>query len=243
MEEEFSFAQQVPGLSFNAKRRNPYSYEFLSRPFDMGENRLPSSSGSNAKGNQTSLYAAIGAIGDSLPQAKRDENFMNSVYGRAAFGQRRGVAKGFDTGEKALGAIPIPITQAIAGFSKLGRGIGRQTTNEYGIYKNKFSEMVDNSFNPERGLTQSIGAVKDVFNGGGLDGQNLLNLGTMGILGQSSEQRKAKRMKTLYNLDKATQQMTQNEMLGKKIGNMIPAYQAPAYGRNGMKFKSKLSTY
>lgn len=258
MEEQF--ITQIPSLSFNTKRRKyPYSYEFLNRSFDFSEGSLlpynpkikgvgfnsKSTNGqsNDGKGGMGGLYAMIGQIGNSLPQAKRNEAFINSVYGRRAWAGRDKISKGFDTGEKALGAIPNPLTQAIAGFSKLGRGIGRQTTDEYGIYKNKFSEGIDNSFNPERGVHQVSSVFKDAFDGKGFDMNNLVNLGSMGFLGESSAQKEAKKMKNLFIKSNEINEMQQNQLIGNQISSAIPKYQAPVYGKNGMKFKTKFSGY
>ena len=42
-----------------------------------------------------------------------------------------------------------------------------------------------------------------------------------------------------YQRNLENQEMAQNVTLGNKINNSIPSFKAPAYGRRGMKFKSK----
>jgi hypothetical protein len=227
MNEEFRM-RQIPGLSFNTRRRDPYAFQYKNG-FSMESSSLPKFGGS--------VYGAIGAIGDSLPAAKRNEEFMNSSIGRQAMSD--GVSRGFDLGEKGLSSIPTPLTQAIAGFSKLGRGIGRQTTNEYGLYKSKFGEVVDNSFNPERGVSHSINVAKDVFDGGKFDWSNALNLASNGLLGRSAQQRKLEQAKNIFLQQKDMATIETNEQLGR--ATMAPKFQAPAYGRKGLKIRTKFS--
>lgn len=247
MEEEEYY--QVPGLSFNSKRRkNPFSLDGMMNSFDMGGDQLSPFKGKSAAGGMKGpsagmglVGAAAGAIGSMLPEPKRNSNFMDSAYGRKAFGTRNSVDKGLQTGEKVLGAIPLPITQIISGFSKLGRAVGKQTTNEYGIYKSKGAAVVDNVLNPTTAITRGVGVVKDIFDGGKFNAKSALNFATLGVLGESSEQAKAKKMKRLFDAANQVTTLEKNAEVGRQISDSIPRYQAPMYGRKGLKIRSKFS--
>lgn len=91
--------------------------------------------------------------------------------------------------EGAVGSIPV-YGQIIQGFSALGRGIGKQTTDQDGIYKNKFNEAVDNSFNP----STAINNIKGIASGD-TSASNILNFATLGIAGKGLGQEQAEEFK------------------------------------------------
>lgn len=243
MEEEEYY--QVPGLSFNSKRRkNPFSIDGMMNSFDMGTDKLsPFKSGSGMpKGMGMGIAgAAAGLVGGLLPEPKRNDSFMDSAYGRKAFGTRQGIDKGIAAGEKLAGSVPLPITQAIAGFSKLGRAIGKQTTNQYGIYKSRGAGVVDSALNPTTMFTKGAGVIKDIFDGGKFNAKSALNFATLGALGESAEQAKAKKMKRLFDAANQVTTLEKNAEVGRQISDSIPRYQAPMYGRKGLKIRSKFS--
>lgn len=197
-------------------------------------------SGGMGGGMGSGMGMLAGMAGSMMPEAKRNSEFASSgISGNMNRMDR--VNAGFEKGEKALASIPLPITQAIAGFSKLGRSIGKQTTDQYGLYKSKGSEMVDNVFNPAKGFAHSQSTVKDIFNGGGFDMKNAVNLGTAGLFGKSALQRQAEKEKKLFQMKQSNDTLLKNATLGATLTNSAPKYQAPAYGKNGMKFPTKFS--
>ncbi len=137
----------------------------------------------------------------------------------------------------ATGVQAIPVWGQIVGAGmKIGQGIGKQTTDEFGIYKNKGSEIVDNIFNP----TTHIQNIKDNFKNPTASG--ITNMLTLGAFGKSANQRRLEHLRDVFRYDQSMSKVAQNERMGAKIHNSLPSYQAPRYGKEGMKLAPRYKT-
>lgn len=147
-----------------------------------------------------------------------------------------------NSGEQAANAIAsgiqaVPVWGQIVGAGmKLGQGIGKQTTDEYGLYKSKGAEVVDNVFNPSTHLQ----GWKDFFDKP--DAGQLVNNLTLGVFGSNRRQRELERLKRRYEFDKIMTGAAKNEQAGAAMSNSLPAYQAPRYGKDGMKLTVRHTT-
>lgn len=257
-----SFVKETPN-------RDIYSYEFLSKPFSVDDSNLPQVN-TNATNSQQVANSMHGENPAGLPkqQINRGANNMNGIYAgvnaagammpkqdyTSSFGQysetlqkRAKVEKGFETGENAIGAIPV-LGTAIAGFSKIGRGIGAQTVDkETGIYKSKAGAAVDSNFNPVSGVSGAIDIHKDLLSLDSdktkVDWSNILNYATMGILGKSAAQTKLKKEKAAFDHRNQVNKLVKNDSLNALANSDNQGYQAESYGNKGMKIRTKLSIY
>lgn len=252
-----SFNQQSP-------KRDIYSYEYLSRPFQLEDTTLPQiNSLSETNPNSTTvgnalnkpkrtpeesarnkstlqgIYGGLYAAGSMLPKQDYTSDFANQSK---TLQQRQKVEKGFDTGEKAVAAIP-GVGTAVAAFSSIGRGIGAQTVDKNGVYKSKASSAVDSNFNPVSGVSGALGIAKDVFDGGGINYDNIGNYATMGIFGKSASQTALKKEKSAFDIRNMYSKISDNQSKGALSSVNNANYKAVSYGAKGMKIRTKLSKY
>jgi hypothetical protein len=139
--------------------------------------------------------------------------------------------KQVDAGIGAVGAIP-GWGQLVAGGLKAGQAVGKATKDEYGIYKNGASSFVDKMFDPNEG----IGGLKRMFDEPSFD--NIANQLSMGIVGKNTRQEELKHDKKVFEFDKMNSANSSNERAGTMLKNSLPVYQAPAYGREGLKMRT-----
>lgn len=231
MEEEF--ITQIPGLSFNAKRRprDPYSYEFLTRPFDFGDShRLstfkpsdnsafkPEGAGNSPLGPVLGTAGAVADrfVGPSQGNAVgmgRSSKYASAIGKNAKANQIRGGV------ENTLLSTGNPLGMAAGAIMKGTRALDNKVfRNDDGLYKSQGAKWASSLLSPST-LISNI-ATGDLFNQKAL--RNELTVA-----------------KTGANMD----EMVKNEEVGRQINSMIPRYQAPAYGRRGMKIRTKFSGY
>jgi len=231
MEEEL--LTQIPGLSFNAKRkpRDPYSYEFLSRPFDFGENhRLstfkpsdnnPLSSGGRSPFGSSAALGGIGTIADRFisPGAGNALGIERSSKYADFVGNRQKANKIQGGVENTLLSSGNPYGMAAGAFLKGARALDNKVfRDDNGLYKSQGAKWISSLTNPVALIS---------------------NLATGDLFNQKQLRKELQIARTGANMD----EMVKNEEVGNQINSMIPRYQAPAYGRRGMKIRTKFSGY
>lgn len=233
MEEEL--LTQIPGLSFNAKRkpRDPYSYEFLTRPFDFGDSHRLSTFKSNdsssfkpegaGKGGSPlgPILGSMGAVADRfIGPGQGNATGMERSSKYSSFMEKRQKSNQIQGGvENALLSSGNPYGMAAGAILKGGRALDNKVfRNDDGLYKSQGAKWASSLTNPAT-LVSNI-ATGEMFN-------------------QKALRRELTTAKTGANID----EMVKNEEVGKQINSMIPRYQAPAYGRRGMKIRTKFSGY
>lgn len=192
------------------------------------------------KGMDMNMLGSMMNMGANAADSALDdenEDFM------AKYGQDKAKAdKMADTGIAAISAIPGWGTVIGAGL-KAGQAVGKASQDEYGIYKSKSGEFFDKSFNP----TEGIGGLKRMFDEPTFD--NVANQLSLGLVGKNTRQEELKHAKKVFEFDKTTRQAAQNAQAGAMMKNSLPVYQAPAYGKDGLKlgagkrFSSKFSNF
>lgn len=233
MEEEL--LTQIPGLSFNARRRqrDPYSYEFLTRPFDFGDNhRL-----STFKPNDNSTFKPEGAGKGSSPLGPMlgtmggvADRFIGPGQGNATGMERSSKYSSFMEKhqksnqirggvENALISSGNPYGMAAGAIMKGARALDNKVfRNDDGLYKSQGAKWASSLLSPSMMIS---------------------NIATGEMFNQKALRKELTTVKTGANMD----EMVKNEEVGRQINSMIPHYQAPAYGRRGMKIRTKFSGY
>jgi len=148
-----------------------------------------------------------------------------------------GISKGLRQGQQ-FGNIASSAASVIPGWGPLisagiqfGQGIGNMTRDEFGVSKSKAASVIANTFDPAT-IFQSI---KDVGKRGGL-----ASLVTRGLV-ESPAQRAAEKAKSAFQYRTMQQGIEANDVTGRMIKSSLGTYAAPAYGKKGMKFKSKFA--
>ena len=95
-----------------------------------------------------------------------------------------------DAAAGAISAIPV-YGQFVAAGMKLGNQIGKRTTDEFGIYKDRKSAIIDQNFNVAAGIQN----FKDMRKGG-TNAKSVTTLLSGGIFGKSATQQK--RQKNIF---------------------------------------------
>lgn len=200
------------------------------RSFKIDQIKLPRM----AEGGGFDYYSSMAGLGN-IPQAQnQNDDFLHSTSGErlAKINQRSDqIEQGVKAAEKAISVIPV-WGQLAAGASMAGRAIGKKTKDEFGMYKSKGSEVVNNAVNPVEGIKGFMDVVKDPS----LEG--VANKLTLGLVGQTNEQRDLAHAKDVFQFDNVAQQGAENEKVGAMIKAATPVFQAPAYGKHGLKFPS-----
>lgn len=151
----------------------------------------------------------------------------------------QGIMKKQQASEKTADAIAtgvqaIPVYgQLIGGAIKLGQGIGKTTTDPYGVYKSKGSEAVDNMFDLSKGLSKT----SDVLSKPSWEGA--ASLASFGLFGSDSTQNELKKARDLAKKRQFASQSEQNDQTGARSRAAIGGFQAAPYGKKGMKFGTK----
>lgn len=146
------------------------------------------------------IGAGLGAAGQVLENS-------NQLNINDYTNERERTTNQVDAGIGAVGAI----NPLVAGFMKLGQGIGKQTIDEDGLYKNKVGEFIDNNVNPTTGIQNLKDFSKDIT------WSTAANQLTGGLFGTSASQKKAEKAKFQAALQK--QDMMEDLITGDKLAN------------------------
>lgn len=107
-----------------------------------------------------------------------------------------------------------PYAMAAGAISAVGRQVDKAAKDEFGIYKSTGAAIADRILDP-------IGNIQDLFGG--------------------VSQKELKHKKKVFHHENAFREIDKNARIGAGIKNSTPGFTAPAYGRRGMKFKTKFS--
>lgn len=240
-------------LKFKINRYNQNGYpEFLPRadngirltsdegsnPFDSEAssetdpwNRKPPSRGTWAGG--AGVYGASKAFSSSMDQPINQDYYSKSNYFRSAIEKQKNIEKGIDAASTAAAAVPGPGWAVAAGL-QIGKGVGKATKDQYGIYKNRASQVVDNVVDPAK----QVQSIENVFRHPG-DTSNVINSLSMGIFGRDQSNTEAIKKRDLYVQQGITEAAGRAEVAGGNIRAGIGGYQAAPYGKKGMKLRMK----
>lgn len=149
--------------------------------------------------------------GSSIPPPSRIETDYTK--------SRQNTNTSVNAGVEAVGAInPI-----IGGALKLGQGIGEQTTDEFGLYKNGTGEFIDNSFNPNTGIQN----LKDFSSKPTWSGA--ANQFSLGLFGTSASQERALKGRDSYY-------RKQRQGIADYSQGILANYPTMGYAKYGMKY-------
>jgi hypothetical protein len=186
--------------------------------------------GSEGQGGGMGFGNMLSQAASAIPEAQQQAPPSND-YG-VTFEGDTGPAKGAADTVKGIKTVfsAIPVWgQAVAAGMAIGDKIGGGTKDEFGIYKNKGSEVVSNIFSPTTQVSNIMDNLRDP------SWEGVANMATLGIVGKTGRQRELERLKKRYEFDVASRGASQNEQAGNVIKNSLPVYQAPRYGKEGMK--------
>lgn len=192
----------------------------------------------------SALQQGIGQVGGGQTTSIRDEEFQayRDIYDAGGANTDREVRSITSGISDAVGAIPGWGTVISLGL-KAGSIIGDKTKDDYGIYSSKGGEYVNRAINPMEGAAGVRHALENpTWN-------NIGNQLSGGLLGKDTRQEELKRLKKQYDYDVIKSKAAESDYNGAVLKNSIPVYQAPAYGREGLKipkgrrFYSKFSKF
>lgn len=174
-------------------------------------------------------YGAASMLDNSIasPIDVEGSDYFNSLAEK-----RKKVEKGVDTASSAVGMVP-GVGTIIAGGMQLGKAIGKTTQDKFGVYKSKGAEIIDNSFDPVKHF-QNFGNLWDHPTA-----SNALNTFSLGILGKNSANEENKRQRDIYRDRSLAGQVASSDRAGSMNMNRLPAYQAPLYGRRGLRLRAR----
>lgn len=115
------------------------------------------------------------------------------------------------------------INPIVGGFMKVGQGIGSQTVDSDGVYKNRAGSFIDNNVNPTTGIQNFKDYSKDI------SWETTLSQFSGGLLGESASQKRAKEGIVSRNRKMASD-------LEKESQNSLLNYPTNGYAKYGMKF-------
>lgn len=125
-----------------------------------------------------------------------------------------------------------------AAVSAAGRQVDKASKDEFGMYKSKAGEFFDNSFDWGNGIE----FWKDTLNGK-VDGEGVMNQLSLGLIGKSRRQRELGKAKQVFEFENTARSAQSHKEAGSEFANSLGRYEAPAYGRKGMKIRTKFSGY
>lgn len=220
-------------------RRSIYSADYLTQPLEIEQESLPQMNKVKTPGTQKgSIYGALYGVGSELTNNSQANPDFASQSPSLQKAQR--TEQTFNTAKSAVAAVPV-IGTAIAGFASVGQAVGKTTTDQYGKYKSKGAEILDNNVNPLTGVKNVLSITGDIGNGGKFDWENVANFATSGLIGKTTAQKALEKEKSFFDMKKIVDKSMKNQQQGAL--NATANFKALPYGRNGMKIRTKLSSY
>lgn len=190
----------------------------------------------------TSLFSSASKFGKANPAAMGAiGGAANGLFGMLGSGNTKAPSQ-------ELGAVS-PILSGFSKKQKTADGIvdtlgtaGLQSGNPFGMAAGavlKGSNLLDNAFKNENGAYRSKGAavVANVIN----PIAAVKNLATGQMFNQGRIRSEIDKAMKFQRTSSDSRANAQNSAQGEQIRAGIPEYQAPAYGRKGMKLMSKYS--
>lgn len=180
-------------------------------------------------GNPFGMAAGIASgVSSSISPQKSNQDFMSRGFGDSLTKENK--AEQARAKLEGVAANFGPVGAAVAGVSAVGRAVDNATKDEFGIYRSKGAMALDKVLDP-------VGNIQDLVTA---DWKNFsFKNAVRGDAFGEQDARRKERDQYFNNLQ--AEQITANEALGAKLRASTPVYQAPAYGRYGMKFKSRFA--
>jgi hypothetical protein len=185
-------------------------------------------------GGAGALFGGLSQLMDSSVKSNTNEDFKSRNANMFKFDDGQNDARkklesvGFASGN--------PYAMIAAGVSAVGRQVDKAAKDEYGLYKSKAGEFLDNSFD----IGNGIEFFKDAFDGK-VDAEGIGNQLSLGLIGKSTRQRKLLAKKKAFEYNRDMSQANQATQQGTMIQNSLPKFKAPEYGL-GIKSKFNGST-
>lgn len=201
-----------------------YGKDILNPNYKKPERPGISSAGKSA------FMAASSAFSNAIQQPVNQDYLAKSPDFAKAVSHRKDIEKGVDAASSAAAVIPGP-GWIIAGGLQIGKGLGKTTQDQYGVYKNKTLESRDNVFNPVKGYQN----LEDLINHPSWD--TFSNIATAGIFGKSWSNEEAKKRKEKYINEGIASQTGAANITGAQSRAAIGGFEAAPYGKKGRKLK------
>jgi hypothetical protein len=158
------------------------------------------------------MMQAVGAATNSLGKMAGTSANAEFAAKHKDINQALGTTDAISSGASSiLHSIPSPFTQLAAFGLDAGSALADSSRDEYGVVTNTGKAIAAGILNP-------------------IEGVNML---------MNNKKNKASKEKFLFEKDE--KEAGERELAGTKIRNSIPTYSPPAYGRAGLKFRSKFS--
>jgi hypothetical protein len=175
--------------------------------------------------------------GAMLDKQREPSNDMMTYGGTQAQSILANQQKANQGGQAVEGIVSNfgPIGMAIGGISKLaGKAFGQ---NEFGEYTgSKFGAKSKEFFNRSLNMKEGVAGLMDTFKRPTAD--NIKSQLTLGLWGKDSRQKDAAKLRRAMEINKMNEKFISAEQNNAMVSH--PKYQAPAYGRLGLKL-SKFS--
>lgn len=183
-------------------------------------------------------YGALGqgltSFADSAVKDDINSDFKTRNAKAFEFGDKQHEVR--KKAESAAFASGNPYAMIGAAVSATGRQVDKASKDEFGIYNNKFGEFADNSLDIGNGIEFWKSAAN-----GKQDAEGWANQLSLGLIGKSTAQRDLIKKKKVWENENVFSDIENSNKVGAMIKNSTPGYSAPAYGRRGMKFKTKFT--
>lgn len=191
-------------------------------PWDSATSKATKSKsgGGNAAG---AVFGGLSELMDSSVKSNTNQDFKSRNADLFKFSDGQNDAR--KKLESAGFASGNPYAMIAAGVSAVGRQVDKATKDQYGIYKNKTGEFLDNSFD----IGNGIEFFKDAFDGK-VDAEGIGNQLSLGLIGKSTRQRKFLAKKKAFEYNRDMSQANQSKQQGAMIQNSLPKFKAPEYG-------------
>lgn len=188
-------------------------------------------------GNKSSSSAlnGVAALSRSVPSNGIDtSSFGHSSYFSKQQSRQADLDRGTDIAASAAQAIP-GVGSAIGAGLELGKAVGHATKDQYGIYKSKGAEVADNFLDVPGHLAE----LGDVITHPSLSG--LVNFATFGSFGKNRLNEEAKKQKQISITQNMNDSIGASETAGQRASSLVGGYQAPGYGKKGIKLRTRFS--
>lgn len=168
--------------------------------------------GISGSGMGAAVGQGVGMASDIISPKKVNQKFMDQNSDvAAALKKEMGINEVRANVMNSVAALG-PWGMVVSGADAISRTVDRASKDDFGVYKSKFGKVADRILDP-------VGNVMDVASG-------------------TTQQDKIDARTKFFNVQD-TNVIAQNKKVGNIVKNTSPNYKAAAYGRQGIKFKSK----
>jgi hypothetical protein len=173
-----------------------------------------------------------------IAQTPENQKFLEqSTQLRKQLSIEQGVNKGREIGGEVAMSSGNIWAMAAAAADYVGRATDKGSKDPYGVYKSKLWEAADVNLDP-------AGNITDLFTGdmNAHGVANLLGAGWIAdFFGEDPKQAARRKARDTFLNTERSNTIAQSQEAGARTGNMLPRYSAPAYGRAGLKIRTKFS--